>query len=195
MRADRLGRRPVGRVAKPRDPARRGLNALAALGPSRFARPRKLLRRAPRRKQTHVRSSGLSLLHAASAPSSRLRESRSQWSGADSTWLRVAKNSRRARASLAGAGSLMTYSNNSAVLRRDQRRDRGRTKLSATDRIDSMGFRLGPERLAGRSSFAAFGIWFHGKSTMSPPAGQDHDQHLKVLLKDQVETNRRIGRK
>jgi hypothetical protein len=40
------------------------------------------------------------------------------------------------------------------------------------------------QRLAGCSSVPAFRVWFDGESIMSQPAGPDHDQRLKVLLKE-----------
>ena len=41
-----------------------------------------------------------------------------------------------------------------------------------------------PNDLRAASSVPAFGVGFHGKSIMSQPAGPDHDQRLKVLLKE-----------
>ena len=61
---------------------------------------------------------------------------------------------------------------------------RRETKLPGTDLPGSMACRLAPERLAGCSSVPAFGVWFHGESIMPQPAGPDHDQRLKVLLKE-----------
>ena len=47
-----------------------------------------------------------------------------------------------------------------------------------------MAFRLARERLAVGSTVPAFGVGFHGESIMPQSAGPDHDQHLKVLLKE-----------
>jgi len=47
-----------------------------------------------------------------------------------------------------------------------------------------MAFRLAPERVAGRKSVLAFGVWSHGELIVPQPAGPDHDQRLKVLLKE-----------
>ncbi len=61
---------------------------------------------------------------------------------------------------------------------------RRETKLPGTDRLGSMACRLAHERLAGCQSVPAFGVWFHGESIMPQSAGPDHDQRLKVLLKE-----------
>jgi hypothetical protein len=64
-----------------------------------------------------------------------------------------------------------------------------------------MACRLASERLAGCESVPAFGIGFHGESIVQQSATPDHDQRLKVLLKEffeaffRVETDRRFGRK
>jgi hypothetical protein len=58
------------------------------------------------------------------------------------------------------------------------------TKLPATDRPGSMAFRLAPERLTGGSTVPAFGVGCHGESIMPQAGGPDHDQRLKVLLKE-----------
>ena len=61
---------------------------------------------------------------------------------------------------------------------------RRETKLPGTDLLGSMACRLAHERLAGCQSFPALGVWFHGVSIMPQSAGPDHDQRLKVLLKE-----------
>ncbi len=43
---------------------------------------------------------------------------------------------------------------------------------------------LAHHRFVGRQSVPAFRVWFHGKSIMQQPGGPDHDQRLKVLLKE-----------
>jgi Domain of unknown function (DUF4351) len=47
-----------------------------------------------------------------------------------------------------------------------------------------MACRLAPERLADCSSVPAFGIWCHGVSIMPQSDSPDHDQRLKVLIKE-----------
>ena len=47
-----------------------------------------------------------------------------------------------------------------------------------------MALRLAAEGLASCSSVPAIGVWFHGESIMPESAGPDHDQRLKVLLKE-----------
>jgi len=47
-----------------------------------------------------------------------------------------------------------------------------------------MACRLVHERLAGCESVPTFGVGFQGKSIVPQSAGPDHDQRLKVLLKD-----------
>ena len=39
-------------------------------------------------------------------------------------------------------------------------------------------------RVCGCQSVLVFGVWFHGESIVPQPAGPDHDQRLKVLLKE-----------
>jgi hypothetical protein len=47
-----------------------------------------------------------------------------------------------------------------------------------------MACRLAPERLADCSSVPAFGIWCHRVSIMPQSDSPDHDQRLKVLIKE-----------
>jgi hypothetical protein len=47
-----------------------------------------------------------------------------------------------------------------------------------------MARRLGPERLACWSPVPVFGASFHGEALMPQDAVPDHDQRLKVLLKE-----------
>jgi hypothetical protein len=47
-----------------------------------------------------------------------------------------------------------------------------------------MACRLAPERLAGYSPVLAFGGWCHGVSIMPQSDAPDHDQRLKVLIKE-----------
>ena len=54
----------------------------------------------------------------------------------------------------------------------------------ATDLIGSMACHRAPERLAGGSSVPAFGFFCHWVSIMPQSESPDHDQRLKVLIKE-----------
>src|SRR3954454_7470232 len=61
---------------------------------------------------------------------------------------------------------------------------RSETTLPGTDPLGSMARRLASERPAGATSDPDCGAGSLGESIMPPSAGPDHDQRLKVLLKE-----------
>ena len=61
---------------------------------------------------------------------------------------------------------------------------RGESNRFGTDLPGSMACRLAPEVLAGCSPVPDFGVWRHGVSIMPQADAPDHDQRLKVLIKE-----------